>query len=155
MSDGVFSEDPFLLVYCPDKCKTQIMCNNAVDDSLAVLRLVPNWFVTTELFIAMYADENILCFNEDSGHDAFFFNYMGILNIDFNNIKFDNNFDEDDPHTIILVRILAWHIKSKKREALKKGISEEIMWIAWDRERWWNFCVSEDEKKDIEPIFTE
>ena len=79
------------------------MCNNAVDDSLAVLRLVPNWFVTTELFIAMYADENILCFNEDSGHVAFFCNEMGILN----NIKFDNNFDEDDPHTIILIRILA------------------------------------------------
>ena len=28
-----------------------------------------------------------------------------------NNINLDNNIDEDDPDTIILVRCLAWHIK--------------------------------------------
>ena len=32
---------------------------------------------------------------------------MGILNIDYNNINLDNNVDEDDRETIILVRILA------------------------------------------------
>ena len=26
---------------------------------------------------------------------------------------------------------------------------------AWHPKRWRNFCVSEDEKKEIEPIFTE
>ena len=31
---------------------------------------------------------------------------MGILNIELNNNKLDNNFDEDDPDTIILVRLL-------------------------------------------------
>ena len=45
---------------------------------------------------------------------------MGILNIDLTNIKLDSNFDEDDPDTIILVRLLfgilnlktvAWHPK--------------------------------------------
>ena len=25
--DKVVSEDPFLIVYCPDKCKTQRMCD--------------------------------------------------------------------------------------------------------------------------------
>ena len=35
---------------------------------------------------------------------------MGILSIDLNNINFDNNFDEDDPDTIIPVRLLAWYI---------------------------------------------
>ena len=45
---------------------------------------------------------------------------MGILNIDLNNINLDNNFDEDDPDTIILTRFLGWHIKFEKRKALKK-----------------------------------
>ena len=45
---------------------------------------------------------------------------MGILNTDLNNINLDNNFDEDDLDTIILVRLLAWHIKFEKRKALKK-----------------------------------
>ena len=34
-------------------------------------------------------------------------NEMGILNIDLNNINLDNNFDESDPDTIILIRLLA------------------------------------------------
>ena len=45
---------------------------------------------------------------------------MGILNIDLNNINLDNNFDEDDPDTIILIRLLAWHIRFEKHKALKK-----------------------------------
>ena len=48
---------------------------------------------------------------------------MGILNVDLNNINLDNNLVEDDPDTIILVRLLAWHIKFGKRKALKKELS--------------------------------
>ena len=73
-----------------------------------------------ELFTALYADENILCFNEDSGNVVFSCNEMVILNIDLNNINRDNNFDEDDLDTIILIKLLTWHIKFGKRKALKK-----------------------------------
>ena len=73
-----------------------------------------------KLFIALSADENILYFNEDSGNVVFICNEMSILNIDINNINLDNNFDEDDPDTIILIRLLAWHIKFEKRKELKK-----------------------------------
>ena len=46
---------------------------------------------------------------------------MGILNIDLNSIDLgDTNYDEDDPDTIILVRILVWYIKFEKRKVLKK-----------------------------------
>ena len=66
MCDRVVSEDPFLIVYCPDKYKTQSMCDEAVDDSLAALKLVPDWFVTSKvikkLHTALYTDENILFF---------------------------------------------------------------------------------------------
>ena len=34
-------------------------------------------------------------------------------------------------------------------------ISEELMPRAWHPKRWCNLCVSEDEKKEIEPILTE
>ena len=33
MCDRVVSEDPLLIVYSPDKYKTQRMCDEAVDDS--------------------------------------------------------------------------------------------------------------------------
>ena len=45
--------------------------------------------------------------NKDSGDVAFNCNETCILNIDLNNISLDTNFDENDPDTIILVRLLA------------------------------------------------
>ena len=36
---------------------------------------------------------------------------MGILRIDLNNLRLDNNFNEFDPDTIILVKLLACHIR--------------------------------------------
>ena len=29
------------------------------------------------------------------------------------------------------------------------------MLVSWHPKRWWNLCMSEDEKKEMEPIFTE
>ena len=48
----------------------------------------------------------------------YFFNEMVILNVDLNDIDLDNNFDEDDPDAIIIIRLLAWHIKFEKRKEL-------------------------------------
>ena len=99
------------------------MCDEAVDDSLATLKLIPDWFVTSKMIkklTALYAYKDIPYFNEDSGDAVFNYNEMGIVNIDVNNINLDNNFDEDDPDTIILIRLLAWHIKFEKRKELKK-----------------------------------
>ena len=72
------------------------MCDEAVNDSLTALKLIPDWLVTIKmikkLFTALYADENILYFNEDSGDAVFSYNEMGIVNIDLNNINLDDNF---------------------------------------------------------------
>ena len=82
--------------------------------------------------------------------------YLGILSIDLNKFNPDDtNYDEDDPETVIHIRILAWHIKFEKRKALEKELNKELMLIARHPRRWWNFCMSKDEKKEIEPIFTE
>ena len=73
------------------------MCDEAVNDSLTALKLIPDWLVTIKmikkLFTALYADETILYFNEDSGDAVFSYNEMGIVNIDLNNINLDDNFD--------------------------------------------------------------
>ena len=103
----------------------------------------------------MYADDGLLLFDEDSGDFTFFCNGMGILRVDRNNINLDNNFDEDDPNTLILIRLLVWHSKFKKRKAIKKKIMEELMPIVWHPKTWWNFCMSEYEKKEVKPVFTE
>ena len=98
--------------------------------------------------IALYADDNILYFNEESGNALFSCNEMSIVSIDFNNIKLDNTiYVEDDSGTIIHIWHLAWYIKSEKSKALKKKWNEGLMLIVWHPTRWLNFCLSEDEKK--------
>ena len=81
-------------------------------------------------------------FNENSGNGVFNCNEMGILNIDLNNNNLDNNFDEDDPDTIILIRLSARYMKFGKCKALKKELNEELMSVALYRNRWWDWCVS-------------
>ena len=133
MSDRVVPEDYFLMLYSPDKYKTQRMSDNAVDDSLTLLKLIPDWFLTIKmfkkLFTALCGDENILYVNEDSTNVVFSCNRMVILNIDLNNIGLDNNYDEDLPDTNILIRLLAWHIKFEKRKGVKKQLIEYLMQV--------------------------
>ena len=57
---------PSIIIYCPDKYIIQRMCDEAVDDSLAALKLIPDWFVTSKmikkLHTALYAKDDLLFF---------------------------------------------------------------------------------------------
>ena len=72
-----------------------------------------------KLYTALYADENILYFNEDSGDAVFSCNEVAILSIDLNNINLDTNYYEDGRKTIIHIILLTCHIKFEKRKKLK------------------------------------
>ena len=158
----------FLVNIRLNKCVTKLY------GCLTALNIVPDWPVTSKmiwkLFTALYADKNILYFNDDSSNATFCCNKMDILSVNLDNINFDDtNYEKDDPDSIILIRLLALHIKFERRhKTLKKRwrinwsevknlsyLSEELMLIAWNSKTWWNFRVLEDEKKEIEPIFIE
>ena len=62
---------------------------------------------------------NILYFNEDSSNPVLNCIEMGVLKIDLKNINLDNNIDENNPDSIILIRLLVSRIKFEKRKALK------------------------------------
>ena len=68
----VVSEDSLLYYIDLIIFKTQELCEEAVDDSLAALKLIPDSFVTIKRLKkkinSLYADENILYFNEDSSN---------------------------------------------------------------------------------------
>ena len=103
-------------------------------------------------FTALCADKNMLYFNEDSGNVISNCKEMGVYKIDLGNFNFDNNFDEDGPGTIILIRLSTWHTTCQKRKALKKERNEKLMPVSWHPNRW---SMSEDEKMEIDPIFNE
>ena len=63
-----------------------------------------------------------------------------ILRVDLNNISLDDvNFDEDDPETIIHVRLMAWHDQFKQSRAHKKELSKELMLVAGNPTRLWDW----------------
>ena len=70
------SNDPFMIKYCLDRYKAQEMCDKAVDDFLPALKFVPNWFVISKMVKkldhVLFANDDILFFDEDSGNVTFY-----------------------------------------------------------------------------------
>ena len=44
---------------------------------------------------------------------------------------------------------------SEKRKKPKKELNEELMSVVWHPKRWWDWCVSEDEKMEVDSVFIE
>ena len=81
---------------------------NAIDDFQTALKFTLDWFVTSKmiknLHNVLFADDNVIFFDEDSSNVTFSSDEMGVLNVDPNNIKLDDvNFYEDDLEIIIHV----------------------------------------------------
>ena len=57
--------------------------------------------------------------------------------------KYWNNDDE----------IIEWYNSYKKRRAQKASIKKELMPIAWHPSKWWDWCISKDEKKETEKLW--
>ena len=76
------------------------MCDETVDDCLAELKIIPDWFVPSKMLEkfhdALPANDDILFFNEDFNKIPIFVNQMDILAVDLYEIKLeeDNNFDK-------------------------------------------------------------
>ena len=49
--------------------------------------------------------------------------------------------------------IIEWYNDYKKRKAQKAKIKEELLPIAWHPLRWWDWCMSEDERRDTEALW--
>ena len=92
------------------------MSDKAVDDCLSALQFVLDWFVSSKMVEkfcrVLFAKDDIVFFDKGFGSVTFPEVEMGILSLDLDKIYFDDvNFYENDPETIIHVRLLAWHNK--------------------------------------------
>ena len=55
MCNVVVLKDPFMLIDCSNRYKTQKMCDQAVDDCLAALKFILDWFVTSKILEKLYS----------------------------------------------------------------------------------------------------
>ena len=118
--------DPEMFEYVPDQYKTQKMCNEAVESESWMLKHVSDWFVTQKI-----------C-NEAVQRAPRMFEYAPDWFVTL------QEFDD----------VLKLRYAYIKRKAQKAQIKEELMPVAWHPDRWWNWCVPEDEKKELEKYFT-
>ena len=128
--DRVASEHPFMLIYYPDRYKTPKLRDETVDDCLTALTFIPDWFVTIKMLEKLHdlllTNDDIIVLIKVLSKVTFFVDKLGILGVDLDKIKLadDNNFDEDNPETIIHVRLLTWCNKFEKRKAFIKDINK-------------------------------
>ena len=113
----VISKELFTLKYCLNRYKTQEICDKVVDALLATLKFVSNYTVTNEILETLnntvFSNDDIVFADADYDFAKFFSDDMGLNAINLNNIILeDDNFDEDDPETIIHVRLMACHNRS-------------------------------------------
>ena len=64
----------------------------------------------------------------------------------WNNVDDDDDDDDDD-------EIIVWYNGYQKRKSRKAKIKEELMPIVWHPSRWWDWCISEEEKKETEELW--
>ena len=81
-----------MLKYCPDKCKTHKICDEAVDSYLLALKFVPNCFVSCKMIEkgdnAVFSNDNIVFDDIDSDIVTFFSNDIDLNSLNFNCWKF-------------------------------------------------------------------
>ena len=87
------------------------MCKEAVNSCLSLLKFVPDWLVTNKVLKDL---DNVVFFNDDivfvnADSDVTFFS--DDMDLD------DDNFDDDDPETIIHTRLMAGCNRYKQRKA--------------------------------------
>ena len=115
-----------MIVYCLGKVKTQRKYGEAVDECLPALKFIPDRFATSKMLEtfdkAFLANDDISFFNKDFNKITFVSSQRHIPAVDLNKVYLDNdnNFDENDPDTIINVRLFVRHSKFGKRKVLKK-----------------------------------
>ena len=118
--------------YCLDRYKIQEMCDKTVDAFPPTLNFFLNWFLASKMIKKLDGDlfvkGDIIFVNEDYNNVTFFSDELHILSVDLININLDDiNFEEDDPETIVHVRLMAWCNRFKQRKAYKKGYKQRII----------------------------
>ena len=143
---------PWVLEFVPDQFVTQEMCNEVVQVYPQLLSLVPDQFVTQEMCTeAVQSDpwtlKHVLdqfvtqeMWNEAVQRYPWMLGHVPDWFVTLQEM-WHEDFDDE---------IITWRDAYEQRKIQKAKIKEELMSVASHPDRWWNWCVPEDEKKELE-----
>ena len=128
------------LPYVPDQCKTLEICEKAVEDDPWLLKYVPDHFKTQEICERpVEEDLSSLQYVPDM------FVTQEQIDLWYDDSEYYDDKDEDN--------FFKWYHSYKKQKTQKASIKEEFLPIAWHPSKYWDWYMSEDEKRDTEVLW--
>ena len=150
MCNKAVIRDPQCLEYVPDNFKSQEMCDKAVEETwFTLFEYVPDRFKTRK--------RGIKAFNKNPYH----LEYVpdNFKSQEMCSAKFSSSGEVDDvPDWFITKEMIEndsceWFNGYKERKAQKAQIKAELLSIAWHPDRYLDWCVDENEKKDLKKVW--
>ena len=117
------------LKFVPENLQTQEMCKRVVEENPLLLKYVPDRFKTKEI-----CDKTV-------SHDPSSLQYVPDYFVTQQQVKLRNG------------RLIKWYNGYQKRQVQKAQIKKELMPIAWHPSRYWDWCISEAEKREAEKLW--
>ena len=116
-----------MLKYCLDRYKTQTMRDEFVDDCLSALKFVSELLVTDKMTSFMRFNSLMMTYSflmKILVTSLFLLmKWVFLVCVDHDKIKLEDiDFYQDDPETIIHVRLLAWRDKLENCKSYKKSL---------------------------------
>ena len=161
MYKKVVEKNPSSLQYVPDHLKTQGMCGKAIEVDTYTLKFVPDHLKTEEMCEKVAEERSYLlqyvpnCLKMEETcekavrDDPSSLQFVPHYFVTQQQLKIWHDYDAcyyDD-------KLIEWYDGYQKRKAQKAMIKEELLPIVWYRSRWWDWCISEDEKKETEKLW--
>ena len=138
MCERAVEEDSWSLVYVSDRFKKEDMCKG-VRFHPWLIGHVHDQYITQEM-----------C-NEAVELDPSFLQYVPNWFATQQQLKLW--YDTDDWLIRWWYNDIKWYKGYQKRKTQKASIKEELMQVAWHPSRWWDWCMSEDEKQETEKLW--
>ena len=140
MYEKVVEDESETLEYVPNYFKTQKICERVVENEPYNLKFVLDHFKTQEICDkAVRDDSSSLQYVPD------WFVTREEVSMWYDDSEYCDDEDEDN--------FFKWYDSYKKRKTQKASIIEELMPVAWHPSRYWDWCISEDEKKETEELW--
>ena len=137
MCERAIEDELETLEYVPNHFKTQTMCESAFKNEPYSLKFVPDHFKRQEICDKAVRDDPY-----SLQHVPDWSVTKEWVCIWYDDSEYCDDDDEDN--------FFKWY---QKRKVQKASIKEELMPIAWHPSKYWDWCISEDERKETEKLW--
>ena len=163
MCEKVVGKGSWLLGYIPDHLKKQEMCNEALGVDLSLLKHVRDHFKTQNIckgvrfyprLIGHVPDifkTQEMC-NKAVEKDPYYLRFVPDWFVSKEQLKLWHDINDWLIRWWYNNRFIKWCRGYKKLKVQKASIKEEYMPTVWHPSRYWDWCMSEDEKKETEEL---